>query len=223
MAINPKDFLLNTDYEMDKVILVKTGNFTDVIEFQHGLSFTPLIFGIWSLDSNFTSANQLGPTFGGTEPPGSYSPPLGVTVRTSDTRVRLAAIGDGESSATIYYRLYAMAPTESNADIPATSGLANTFMVNTDYNYRKLKATGEFTSGGQSYTHNLGYIPQVMAWIKYKNIDIPSYNYNIEPLNDGSYFTDYLFEVTPTTIKVANNFPFMLIEKVIWKIYYDEA
>ena len=116
-------------------------------------------------------------------------------------------------------------PDDATQNVAHTSTLANNFLLNTDYNYRKLKASGTFTAGGQTYTHNLGYIPQVMAWVKYKDIEgLESYSRNVAPLVTASYYTDYLFEVTPTTIGLSTaTFPFLLIEKVIWRVYYDEA
>lgn len=220
--IEPKDFLLNTDYELDKIILVKTGSFTNEIELNNDLNFTPLVFGVWSTDSDFTSATPLGNLDSSGEY--GYTPPLSVQVIALSDNIRLTAVGENHESTTIYYRVYAMAPPEANSNTPTTSKLANSFMINSDYNYRKLKAAGTFTQQGQSYNHNLGYLPQVMAWAQYADLpSLPRYSNGIVPLMDASYFTDFYLSVTPNQIKLADGFPITFISKVYWRIYYDEA
>ena len=221
--INPKDFLLNTDYELDKIIFVKTGDFVSSTEFSYNLNFTPLIFGIWSTSSDFSSANILGPQITAEPIPGLYTPPLTVGCRALPDKIKLTAIGEGADSTRIYYRLYGFAHPNSNSNVPTTSNLAHSFSLNTDYNYRKLKEAGEFTSGGQTYQHNLGYLPQVMAWFQYKEVGLSDYDYGIEPITDASPTNGYQLEVTTTYIKVPSNFPFSLIDKVMWRVYYDEA
>lgn len=220
MTTNPKDFLLNTDYELDKIVLVKTGSFTNSVDISHTLSFTPLAFGVWSFDSNFTTTNSLGDSALATEY--GYTPPTTVNCRSFSNKITLKASGENATTATIYYRLYAMAPPGTNADAPTTSDLANQFILNTDYNYRKLNATGTFAQPGQSYSHNLGYLPQVMAWVQYKNLpDLPNYNRAIQPMLTSA--SDYGIIVTNSAIRLPTDFPFELIDSVIWRIYYDEA
>ncbi|MBQ3474489.1 hypothetical protein IJH24_03660 [Candidatus Saccharibacteria bacterium] len=222
--IDPRNFLLNTDYETDKIILIKTGDFIGSIDIPHSLSFTPLIFGVWSTDKNFISGNTLG-VFSESSPiPGLYTPPLGVSCIALEKKIRLEASGEDSDTQKIYYRVYAFAPDNIGAQTPITANQANQFILNTDYNYRKIKKTGEFTQGGKSYKHNLGYIPQVMAWIKYAELpNLPNFSKGIEPVVDISYFTDYRLEITESVLKADANFPFGLIEKIIWRVYYDEA
>ena len=215
MTINPRDFLLNTDYEMDKIIYFKDGNFTGSTELQHGLSFTPLVFGIWSTDSNFSSVNTLGVVDSGSE--AGYTPVLGVSCSATSNKITLTSSGENSGSTKIYYRVYAFEPSGSLATIPSTSDEANTFIMNTDYNYCKLKATGEFTSSGQEYAHNLGYIPQVMAWVKYR-LD----SSGTQPITFGSNYTNFKIIVTTDKIKIDNiQSPF--VEKIYWRVYYDQA
>ena len=213
MAINPRDFLLNTDYEMDKIIYFKDGDFIGSTELQHNLGFTPLAFGVWSTDSNFNSVNTLGVT--DSSPEAGYTPVLGVKCSATNSKITLTSSGENSGSTKIYYRVYAFEPAGSSASIPSTSSKANTFILNTDYNYCKLKASGEFTSSGQEYTHNLGYIPQVMAWVKY--------NTNaVEPITFGSNYTNFKIIVTTNKIKIDNiQSPFA--EKIYWRVYYDQA
>ena len=63
-----------------------------------------------------------------------------------------------------------------------------------------------------------------MAWIKYAELpNLPNFSKGIEPVVDISYFTDYRLEITESVLKADANFPFGLIEKIIWRVYYDEA
>lgn len=216
MTVNPRDFLLNTDYELDKIIYFKEGNFIGNTEFQHELSFTPLVFGVWSTDSNFSSVNTLGVADPSTE--AGYTPFLGVECSADSSAIKLVASGENSGSTRIYYRVYAFEPTDSQADTPTTSNNANTFILNTDYNYCKLKATGEFTQSGQEYQHNLGYVPQVMAWVK----TTPTYGSTIQPITFASNYTNFKIIVTTNKIRIENILsPF--VEKVYWRLYYDQA
>ena len=219
--VDPRDFLLNTDYELDKIALVKTGSYVGSIQIPHNLSFTPLPFGIWSTDEDFTTTHALGAFETSGEP--GYTPPLGVECIAQPDKITLTSRGEGNNTTRVYYRLYGFEPSDINENAPTTSEFANTFQLNTDFNYRKLKATGEFTQTGQSFAHNLGYLPQVMAWSKYADSpDFPAYRNGIEPITSASYFTNYKLEVTPTIIQTGEIFE-GLEEKIIWRIYYDEA
>lgn len=222
MKINPNDFLLNTDYEMDKIILVKTGDYIGSKNIDHGLKFSPLIFGVWSTDPDFVSGNTLGPYVSAEPIPGFYTPPLGVSIVALNDHIEIISHGENADTTKIYYRIYALAPDGTNVTTPATSKHANQFVLNTDYNYRKLKAKGTFTQENESFAHNLGYKPQVMAWIKYAEIEGITTGQEIEPITDISLFTNFYLKVTDTTIGVGE-FPFGLIDKIYWRIYYDEA
>lgn len=218
--INPKDFLLNTDYRMDQIILFKSGEYIGNLDISHSLGFTPLIFGVWSVDENFNSANSLGIVY--SSPEITYTPPLGVSSRAFKDKIVLKTQGENKDTTKIYYRLYAFQPIGGGANIAPTSNHAKKFILNTDYNYRKIKATGEFTQPNQSYSHGLGYLPQTMAWVMYKNMpDIPDYSTGIEPLMTSSLDNEYYLKVTKDAIKIEN-FPFDLIDKIIWRVYYDE-
>jgi hypothetical protein len=213
---DPRDFLLNTDYEMDKIILVETGNFIGHKDISHNLDFAPLPFGVWSTSQDFTTVNTIGAIdLGGGHP--SYIPRLGVWCRSDNSKIHIAADGNGSESTTIYYRLYAFAPPDIDKDAPATSDLANKFVLNTDYNYRKILATGTFTQSDQEYAHNLGYLPQIMAWTDYRGWDP---NYGIEPFMASSNYTDSKIIITNSKIKVGYVFNGA---KIYWRIYYDEA
>ena len=60
--VDPRDFLLNTDYEMDKIVYFKEGSLnsgqTDV-SIPHKLGFAPLIFGICAFNEDFSDARGI--------------------------------------------------------------------------------------------------------------------------------------------------------------------
>lgn len=213
---DPRDFLLNTDYEMDKIILVKTGSIVGTTDIPHNLSFAPLPFGVWSTDPNFTTVNTIGVSDIPPTVPGQIQR-LGLDCVSHENTISLIPSGQGKDSTTIYYRLYGFEPPNNSADVPSTSDLAKSFVLNTDYNYRKIMAIGTFTQSYQEYAHNLGYLPQVMAWGDYRGWN-PSFG--IEPIMYSSYFTDSKIVITNNKIKVGK---LMNGEKVYWRIYYDEA
>lgn len=214
--LKPQDYLLNTDYEMDKIVLVKTGDFTGSVSIPHNLGYEPLAFGVWSTSEDFSTSNSLGLALSSSEV--GYTPPLGVNCRAFSDRIELTATGQNHANTKIYYRLYAFEPSDSRNQAPHTSTLANKFILNTDYNYRKLKKAGEFTQSGDIYEHNLGYLPQVMAWVKWK----PGSGGGIMPLLSASNETNFRIETTAKQIELVY-MPSVFIEKVIWRLYYDEA
>ena len=63
--VDPREFLLNTDYEMDKIIYFKEGkvnnpiNNYETISIPHNLGFAPLIFGVCSFNSSFTNTRSF--------------------------------------------------------------------------------------------------------------------------------------------------------------------
>ena len=206
---NPRDFLLNTDYELDKVVLYKEGQLTDDITIPHGLAYAPLVFGIWSFDSDFSSTNTMSENVGFSS--------IGIECLAGSNNISLIVVGNVDRN-TIYYRIYAFEPPDVQKDSSATSPHAKEFMMNTDYNYAKLKSAGSFTQSGQEYSHNLGYIPQVMAWRKNGAPD-----YDIEQFNIGSEVSGVSLKVTTDKLIYTNTSATSNIEKIYWRLYYDEA
>ena len=212
---NPNDFLLNTDYEMDKIILVETGSTIGDKNVLHTLGAALLAFGVWSTDPDFNTVNTIGVTDISLDP--AYTPRLGVDCESLSEKIHLFVSGDGSDTTTIYYRIYCFAPPNSNINAHKTSNLSNTFILNTDYNYRKLMATGTFTQENQEFEHNLGYLPQVMAW---DDTSGTSFGRGIYPYVYSSHFTGSTITVTSTKIKCNK---LLAGEKIYWRIYHDKA
>lgn len=220
---NPTDFLLNTDYEMDKIVYFKEGEFTEETEFNHGLNYIPLVFGVWSTDKSFSSTNTLG-----VQPYGSYDPnttPLCVSISVngsigdpdSATTIELSSKGKDSATTKIYYRIYAFAPPDYKGNTATTSSKAHQFILNTDYNYRKLKSSGKFTQNGDEYVHNLGYCPHVMAWERASSDN----SFWVTPLVYSSP-GKFGLEITNQKIRLILNSS-TFFDELYWRMYYDEG
>ena len=217
----PTDFLLNTDYEMDKIVFFKEGEFIGEEVFPNTLGFAPLLFGVWSTDKDFSTSNTIG-----VQPYGAYGSanPVFVTAMVSGhigEPISNSAIGIGANQGTyegkIYYRLYGFAPPDYKGSTPKTASHSKQFILNTDYNYRKLKASGTFSQANEEYVHNLGYIPHIMAWEE----NSTESDWWITP---AVFFAPNKFgiEITDTKIKLileSSSF----FDKIHWRLYYDES
>ena len=182
MAVDPRNFLINTDYEMDKIIYFKeqyvTPNQYGRATIAHGLGITPLITGVWSTTSDFAVPHPF-------SPPRSYYSSAAdenkwitdtVECYADSTNIYLDLYSGSvdafpPTTYPFYVRLMGFEPSNSNADLPSTSDNAGKFIINTDYNYLKLHSTGVEAFPGSSpevitITHNLGYRPQALFWFE---------------------------------------------------------
>lgn len=233
---NPNDFLLNTDYEMDKIIYFYEGkieaNSASQVSFKHNLPFVPLLFGVWSTNEDFTDVHTFSYLGSFDMSTSTYLCP-NIELSAHDDKVfidRVAVTG------AFYVRIYGFEPEDSHANLASTSSRANKFILNTDYNYRKLVKKGreKITPNPSSPTqfdnlvidHNLGYKPQVMAWLEAANLDendqevshYIEYDY-WQTLDDETGLqvttTQVIYRPRPTQ-SPANFY-------LHYRIYYDEA
>lgn len=165
------DFLLNSDYPLDKVIYqdirsvaIPGYDYNDVT-FAHGLGFLPLVSAQWSTASDFSVSYNIGggPNTGATR---SYA----TGIAADGTNIYLTTSNNTASAVTLYFRIYGLMPDNVNADVPSTASSGDTFILNTDYNYSKLVTAGRVTGPGSgtstsTITHALGYRPQVSIWM----------------------------------------------------------
>ena len=212
--VDPREFLLNTDYEMDKIIYFKEGSFTTPhgqyksITINHNLSFVPLVFGILSFNSDFTNTRTI-PFSLSTIAASSTS---SCSLDADSTQISLSYLDEpGRFSTTVRYRIYGFEPSNSREKVGATNKYAKNFILNTDYNYCKLYKKGVANSG-ETITHNLGYIPQTLAWKETTFYGDPI----ISPIDDSTLSTS---EVTINSQKVKFNVPDAT--KIHYRIYYD--
>ena len=207
--VDPRDFLLNTDYEMDKIILFKSGTINAGqydVRIQHGLSFAPLIFGVFAYTDDFSGPRPM---------PYQYITPeltIDVGLYSDPTNLYLSYHNSSGTPATIYYRIYAFEPSDSRSSITPTSGFAKDFILNTDYNYCKLKEKGVVdASTSTTIQHNLGYLPQVLVWNELNG-------YTNQVCNSMPYLGGAPnVKVTEQAVIITD------IPRAHYRIYYDEA
>ena len=209
MTVDPRDFLLNTDYEMDKIVYFNTGslNSGSSTSIQHNLGFIPLVFGVCSFNSDFSDPRTI---------PYNYqlqSDYVTFSATADGTNINLSFNTANGSPGAIYYRIYAFEPSNSAATIAPTNNHASQFILNTDYNYCKLCKKGIIDSDG-SVSHNLGYIPQVLAWSESGGVITP-----IDESTPSDPITNQPTQVIVTTSSIT----FQNIGKAHYRIYYDEA
>lgn len=204
MPANPttaKDMLVTSDYPLDKVVYLNSGSGSiasgGTITIAHGLSFTPLTGLVWSTTSDFSiSYSDNSGSFPSGNPGFFYS--LQVAVSSDSTNIYLDANGTAGST-TIYYRIFAFQPDDSNVDLPGTSSTADDFTISTDYNYSKLFEASHFTGSAGSTTtisHNIGELPKVLTWYKVGTRTYPVAFMSVDGIQT---------EVTTTSIIIKNN------------------
>jgi len=182
--IDPRNFLLNTDYEMDKIIyynkLELTVSSETSHEIQHDLPTAPLIFGVYSENEDLSEARELYYT---SENNGesycsatSTNSKISLSIRPRKsggsyvkTKFYICLFGFEPSSDYHIVPDQATAPTLIEKKLAPTYKFAKNFVINTDYNYLKLltnspKFNYDNDAGCYVYNHNLGYLPKVMAW-----------------------------------------------------------
>lgn len=175
------DFLLNTDYPLDKVIWMDSGSVTipayDTygLYINHGLPFTPLAKGRWTTDSTWGVSYEMNGGPIDTSPTAPHAYTYATSISSTSTQVIFGAKSYKSTSTTIYYRLWALMPSTVNDEVAHTSSTLNNFIINTDVNYSKLYLSGvtSYTttvSNVQTINHNLGYRPQVMAWSEQRGV-----------------------------------------------------
>ena len=175
-----KNFRINTDYPMDKVIFLKEvtitpnsyGEFDQT--FSHGLGAIPFCKAVIT-DDGWNTTYQSG--FEKRHESGQYSEKL-FRVYSNATSVRvygwLADTSQGQQVKPVTIRIWGVfnESATQNVDVPPTRNQStNSFIINSDYNYLSLFAEGTINvplGGVMSYNHNLGYVPMVDVWV-YEN------------------------------------------------------
>lgn len=231
MAVDPRNFLLNTDYPLDKIIYMTSGSFTANVTFSgtydisHSLGFAPLPIMQWSLTSDFEICYEISSS--GTVGWESYG--LSARVLSDNTELRISYYNNTGGNKTIYYRIIGFMPSNINVDVDPTAIAADNFVFNTDYNYLKLYMSGimelNTTIGvSTSVTHNLGYIPRVFCWEELGTTESPL----IVPMGGGVEYKPIKGEgngtiVTTTQLTaVSPTGGYYQAEALHYRIYYDE-
>lgn len=127
----------------------------------HGLPFKPLLDGTWSTDPTFALSYDMGG--------GPISTVAGALFNiqadvSSDGTNAIITVGKATAgTSTIHYRIFGFEPSTDNLAAPYTSDAADSYILNTDYNYTKLYDASAVTTS-TVISHGLGYRPQVSMW-----------------------------------------------------------
>lgn len=230
MAVDPRNFLLNTDYEMDKIVLFKSGsiNAGNTKTIAHNLPFTPLVFGVCAFNSDFSDSRALPYAYETKiiaytpgQPPLEQSTIL-FSMTADSTNINLSYTNRGATTPTFYYRIYGFEPSNSTATVPANSSDANKFILNTDYNYCKLHSKGTVTGNGNTtINHNLGYKPLVLAWKDSSLSKLAPITTSSVDDSSGVYArTGITLTNTSVIFNYSNNW--VPNSTIHYRIYYDE-
>ena len=210
---DPKDFLLNTDYEMDKIIYFTSGSISPQNSYQYvgeyNFGCIPLVFATFSFTEDF-SDTRMSWTFTDT---------LTINLQAVSDGVRVLYRNSSNPNQKLYYRVYGFMPSNAAANVGSTQKSAKQFMLNTDYNYCKLYKKGVVDTN-TTITHDLGYTPLVLAWQESPWANpAPAV---ITPCWASGYEDSGIpsISVTKTDVSIVeiptNN-------KVHYRIYYDEV
>lgn len=173
---NATKFLQNSDYPFDKVVYVGGGDYmvnassNGTATLAHGLPFTPLVSGNWSLTSDFSVTYEYGSGVFPSSNPG-YVFDTSTNIYADGTNIYFSTDNVSASQIHVYVRAFALQPTTDDSAITPLSGAGSAYRLNTTYNNSKLFTSGyvDLPDGGGSgttyqITHPLGYVPQVMGW-----------------------------------------------------------
>ena len=220
---DPRHFLLNTDYPLDKVVYLKEAFITFGVNetFAHNLLFTPLVKVVWSLTSNFSETYEVGNGPLSASPSTPFTPFLAYA-RANATDIELA-FGSPGAVVGAYVRVYGFMPSNVNVAANHTASSADTFALNTDYNYSKMyladiTASSSVAGSTEVVTHGLGYYPQCEVWFEKGGYIwyVPSTS-----INDGVPGSES-FRMTTSDITMYRN-PFLAGSELFhYRIYLDE-
>lgn len=224
---DPRNFLLNTDHPLDKIVYMTSGSFTvssstsKEVTITHSLGFIPLVFGVWSLDSSFSNPQEFDMLSSDLY---AADFPYVTWLESDVNSVYITFQNNSGANKTMYYRIYAFEPSNSQSIINHTSNIVDfsSYIINTDLKYLKLYMSGIkiVTSPTEYVYHNLGYRPAVMLW-EYNNF---THSNSITPINqpvlyvDSAYSTGFPFTPYVDTEKI--NFP--TAGTFHYRIYLDD-
>lgn len=195
---DPRNFILDSDYPMDKIVFI--GEYTvqpteipDYFTANHNLGTLPLIIGIASND-NWQTTIPL-PALD-----------IGIDVYSDNTKIMVVNMSDSTYSV----KVFGLTVESDNSDFSATSDLAQSYILNTEYDYMKLLMSGEFqfdSAKTKTVQHNLGYVPTVLAW---EEIDLSAISLGI--MYESMSYTQHLIgnQPAPTPIWTSEKRGIML-------------
>lgn len=228
ITANAKNFLISSDFPMDKIVLLHSGQIdfttsgTDYT-FAHGLSFTPLIKATWSTSSDFSTTYGIGDGPLSSNPSFAFLPELAFA-RADSSNVYLS-FGNPDMVNNAYIRIYGFMPSDVDVDTDLTASAADSFTLDSDYNYTKLYTSGVTSSSSvagssETVTHSLGYYPQVEVWFEKDGYIWVSAQPAVKP--DLGIRESETFELTISSLTMYRNASLSGTERFHYRIYTDE-
>lgn len=219
---NYNNFHINSNFPTDLIVFsysatIPLDQYYGSIEVAHNLAFTPLPFGLYSLD-NGTTWNDIDYT---TVDGGSGF----VTADPTNLVVSLNVYPVVASSALI--RVFAFAPSTASSVIVTPPAPLSKFYLDSRKTHELLIASGRTVlpnyNGAQTvYTHNLGYLPRVMLWRETPDgLITRPFQWNKET---ASGYEVYFYPILTTTELKFNNYASYAGESVVlhWRVYGGE-
>lgn len=231
-----KNFLLTTDFPLDKVVYLSSGSFTmsassaGTWSVPHFLSFTPLCSGSWSLTPDFSVQYEYGT---GTFPSDNVGiSPFNQLLSLSDdifgnfagagsVNVDIVWINNSSVPMTAYYRVFGFGPPDIPYRAAPTASGGDDFVFNTDYNYTKLYVnSAQSVVAGNAYTTqtSLGYVSQVSLWSR-RSFDQKIVPYDTQNIQPSGY--NFLVAINQNDLTVTTESP-TLIDKSYVRLYLDD-
>lgn len=212
--VDPRNFILNSDFPMDQIVGFLSGSMTvangalDTVDVPHGLTFSPLPLPSWSYQADFSESFLPRVDYNGTGVRPS------VTMQANDSVLRVTVDNQTGSSKTIYWRCFFLLPSGVDPAVAATAIQSLPLTFNSDYNYTKLLKDG-YETASTSVPHDLGYRPQVQCWSEYPSGFIQMYD-----LSDAIASPLDSVEVTTSALIITKSATFAGVH---YRIYADEA
>ena len=161
-------FHLSTDFPVDKVVFLESGQFTVpasssgyIYSIPHGLPFIPLMGGGWSLNSDFsTQYNYSSGTTPSTVPGALFAQQ--VNIFADATNVYFHANNTAGTSKVIYFRVMAFQPSNDDSDVPHTVSSGDLFNFDTSNISFKLVGEGYVDCPAAGGTASQVNVPDVL-------------------------------------------------------------
>ncbi len=211
MSVNWRNFAFNSNGGAEKIVIAdertisadEWGVFSLTVN--HSLGFTPLVFGVYSIDNGTTWEDldffdvELHTNGGNTW--------------ASNTQYGMDCSPSTYSGDTIKVRLFGLAPMGVSPTIVPPSPLTK-FYFNSRNLYDVLIFEGESTlspNAGETTlcTHNLGYVPRVEAWKTYlsdsstRTMRIAGYSAISSQYGTSTYQSRVGMQITDTVLKAV--------------------
>lgn len=222
---NYNNFKINSNFKTDLIVFSYSGtvnvdsNGYGGLSVNHGLSFTPLPFGLYSADGG-TTWNDI-----------DFHTQNGEGILGADSSTVGVAYYDYSANppASILVRLFAFAPsTATNVIVNPPTPLSK-FYLDSRKTHELLIASGRtvlpsYNGAQTAYTHNLGYLPRVLVWSESTYDGSVSRPHQNAKVTYSGYY-NYSYPIVTTTTLSFMNYDSLSSETAIvhWRLYGGQS